>query len=91
VLFAYNKNATLIDLQVAANVDKDLVTSSLQRKLETWSGVACPHFSRFALTPFVVSTLDVGRQKRSAELSAPRNKVKSDMYNWEREWLQRMI
>jgi hypothetical protein len=90
VLFAYNKDVTIIDFQVAAGVDADLVTSSIQRKLDAWSGVACRHFSRFALTPFVVNKLDVSRHRRSAERSAPRNKVKSRLYNWEREWLNRM-
>lgn len=90
VLFVYNKDVSLIEFQVAPAIDKDLVTSSIQRKLEAWSGVACPRFSRFALSPFTIITMEPERHRRSAENSVPRNKVKSRIYNWEREWLDRM-
>lgn len=88
---AYNKNVTMIEFQVASGIDADLVTSSIQRKLEAWSGVACPLFSRFAMTPFTLVTLETERHRRSAEMSVPRNKVKSRIYNWEREWLDKMF
>lgn len=91
VLFAYNKNVSMIVFEVAPGVDTDLVTSSIQRKLEAWSGVACPHFSRFAMTPFTVTIMAEERHRRSAEDSVPRNKVKSRIYNWEREWLDKMF
>ncbi|KAK7493718.1 hypothetical protein BaRGS_00015047 [Batillaria attramentaria] len=91
VLFAYNKDVSIIIFEVAPGIDTDLVTSSIQRKLEAWSGVACPHFSRFAMTPFTVVTMEKERHRRSAEDSIPRNKVKSRIYNWEREWLDKMF
>lgn len=88
---AYNKNVTMVEFQVTPGIDSDLVTSSIQRKLEAWSGVACPLFSRFAMTPFTLVTMEAERHRRSAELSVPRNKVKSRIYNWEREWLDKMF
>lgn len=91
VLMVYNKNISFVEFQVAAEVDPDLVTSSIQRKLEAWSGVACPLYSRFAVAPFVVVTMTTERQRRSAQLSVPRNKVKWAMYNWEQEWLDKMF
>ena len=91
MLLVYNKKVSLVELQVAAGIDADLVTSSIQRKLEAWSGVACPRFSRFALTPFTIVTMETERHRRSAERSVPRNRVKSRIYNWEREWLDKMF
>ena len=91
VLMVYNKDVSIVEFHVAPGIDSDLVTSSIQRKLEAWSGVACPRFSRFALTPFTVITMETERHRRSAEQSIPRNKVKSRIYNWEREWLDKMF
>lgn len=91
VLMAYNKNVTMIEFHVAPGIDADLVTSSIQRKLEAWSGVACPLFSRFAMAPFTLFTMETERHRRSAEMSVPRNKVKSRIYNWELEWLDKMF
>nr|KAG5704395.1 hypothetical protein BaRGS_031101 [Batillaria attramentaria] len=47
--------------------------------------------TRFAMTPFTVVTMEKERHRRSAEDSIPRNKVKSRIYNWEREWLDKMF
>ena len=91
VLFTYNKLVSLIEFHVAPGVDVDLVTSSLQRKVTTWAGVTCPEHSRFAMTPFVVVEMDIHRQKRSVELSEARNRLKASLYDWERDWLNKMF
>ncbi|KAL8573315.1 hypothetical protein ACOMHN_032777 [Nucella lapillus] len=91
VLMVYNKNVTLVEFHVAPTTDSDMVTSSIQRKLETWSGVTCPRDSRFALTPFRVVTIGTKRQRRSAELSMERNEATASQYDWEQEWLESMF
>ncbi|XP_076453310.1 uncharacterized protein LOC143288574 isoform X2 [Babylonia areolata] len=91
VLMVHNQNVSLVEFHVAPTADTDLVTSSIQRKLEAWSGLACPRFSRFALTPFVVVAMDTERHRRSAELSIPRNKATAKIYDWELEWLDKMF
>ncbi|KAK7087589.1 uncharacterized protein [Littorina saxatilis] len=91
VLLTFNKNVSLVDFQVAPGVDKDLVTSSIQRKITAWAGVICPEHSRFAVAPFMVVGMDPARHKRSAELSQIRNQVKSSIYDWESEWLKKML
>ena len=91
VLFTYNKHVSLVEIHVAPGVDVDLVTSSIQRKVTTWAGVACPEHSRFAMTPFLIVQMDTRRHKRSAELSGARNRVKSSLYDWDRDWLNKMF
>lgn len=86
----YNKNVTLVEFVLASSADPDLVASAIHRKLDAWSGVACPLFSRFAMSPFTVVALDAERHKRSADLSMSRNTAKSKIYNWELEWLEKL-
>jgi hypothetical protein len=91
VLFTHNKLVTLVEIHVTPDVDLDLVTSAIQRKLTTWAGVACPEHSRFAIAPWTLVAMETGRAKRSAEMSERRNEAKMALYNWETRWLHTMM
>lgn len=91
VLFTYNKRVTLVEIHVSPDADVELVTTSIQRKLTTWAGAACPKNSRFAIAPFRILKMDQERKKRSVENSKGRNIAKDKLYNWEREWIDKMF
>ena len=87
----HNKNVSLVHIQVVPEVDVNLVTSSLQRKVTAWAGVACPEHSRFAVAPFIVTKMEGERHKRSADSSKARNSARADIYDWETKWLSTML
>lgn len=90
ILMIYNRDVTEVEFHLTDTVDQDNVVSALQRKLEYWSGTACPRWSRFAVAGFSIHDIPHHRRKRSLERSRSRNKVKKAMKEWELDWIKKM-
>ncbi|XP_046356065.2 uncharacterized protein LOC124134979 [Haliotis rufescens] len=90
ILMIYNRDVTEVEFHLTDTVDQDNVVSALQRKLEYWSGTACPRRSRFAVAGFSIHDIPHHRRKRSLERSRGRNKVKKAMKEWELDWIKKM-
>ncbi|XP_048252021.1 uncharacterized protein LOC124134974 [Haliotis rufescens] len=90
ILMIYNRDVTEVEFHLTDTVDQDNVVSALQRKLEYWSGTACPKWSRFAVAGFSIHDIPHHRRKRSLERSRSRNKVKKAMKEWELDWIKKM-
>ncbi|XP_046569945.1 uncharacterized protein LOC124278269 [Haliotis rubra] len=90
ILMIYNRDVTEVEFHLTDTVDQDNVMSALQRKLEYWSGTACPRWSRFAVAGYSVHDIHHHRRRRSLERSRSRNKVKKAMKEWELDWIKKM-
>ncbi|XP_067685171.1 uncharacterized protein [Haliotis asinina] len=90
ILMIYNRDVTEVEFHLTDTVDQDNVMSALQRKLEYWSGTACPRWSRFAVAAYSVHDIPHHRRRRSLERSRSRNKVKKAMKEWELDWIKKM-
>lgn len=82
-----NKNVTEVTYHIDPDIDETDVTSTLQRKLEEWSGSVCPKWSRLVVTPYKIEIIPHERKKRNIERSQERNKMKVSMNNWEVDWI----
>ena len=85
----HNRNVGFVNFQVMHGVKPDKIVTTLQRKLETWAGITCPKWSRFAAAPFTVEVISKARKKRSIEDSRQRNEARKRKRNWERDWILR--
>ncbi|KAL4222201.1 hypothetical protein ACF0H5_018238 [Mactra antiquata] len=87
ILMMYNKKVKDITINIDPHADEDDVITTIQRKVEQWTGSVCPSWSRLVTTPYNVETISHIRRRRSLERSKDRNKMKFDMKNWEVEWM----
>ncbi|XP_061198096.1 uncharacterized protein LOC133206181 [Saccostrea echinata] len=89
VLMIHNRKVNFVNFHVMHGVNPDKIVTTLQRKLETWSGLSCPKWSRFAASPFTIEVISKERKKRSIEDSRQRNEARKRKRDWERDWILR--
>ncbi|XP_013422213.1 uncharacterized protein LOC106182108 [Lingula anatina] len=89
ILLVHNSKVANVTFHVTPDAHKDYINEGLQRKIETWAGLACPTRSRVAISPFTVEELPHHRVRRSLENSKARNDMKRDLHHWELNWLMR--
>ena len=87
----YNNNVTNVEFHVADDLNEDLVSAAIQRKIDLWSTSSCPAWSRFAVVPYTVHAIPPSRRRRSLERSKQRNEARSKIHNWEMEWLMKLL
>lgn len=83
----YNRNIKHVKFLTLRGVKNDKLASTIQRKIETWAGSACPKWSRFAVTPYSIESVPAPREARSIEDGTHRNKMKEKQRNWEIDWI----
>ena len=86
-----NKNVTEVEFHVSDNLDLELITADLQRKLDVWSGNTCPENSRFAIAPFSFHKISHVRRRRSLERSVHRNEARRRVHEWELDWMMKLL
>lgn len=87
VLMIHNRRVDFVNFHVMHGVNPEKIVTTLQRKLETWSGISCPKWSRFAAAPFTVEVISKDRKRRSIEDSRQRNEARKRKRDWERDWI----
>lgn len=83
----YNRNIKFVKFLALKGVKKEKIATTIQRKIETWAGSACPKWSRFAVAPYLIESVPASREARSIQDSAHRNKMKEKQRNWEIDWV----
>ncbi|XP_048259496.1 uncharacterized protein LOC124148471 [Haliotis rufescens] len=91
VLMVYNKNVTEVEFHVYDDLDVDLIRADVQRNLDVWAGHTCSDHSRFAISPFTFHQLSRSRRKRSLARSQHRNEARQKIFDWEMEWMMKLL
>ncbi|XP_046553264.1 uncharacterized protein LOC124262764 [Haliotis rubra] len=91
VLMVYNKNVSEVEFHVYDDLDIDLITADVQRNLDVWAGDTCSDHSRFAISPFTFHQLSHSRRKRSLARSQHRNEARQKIFDWEMEWMMKLL
>ncbi|XP_067681059.1 uncharacterized protein [Haliotis asinina] len=91
VLMVYNKNVSEVQFHVYDDLDIDLIKADVQRNLDVWAGHTCSDHSRFAISPFTFHQLSHTRRKRSLERSQHRNEARQKIFDWEMEWMMKLL
>ncbi|XP_046575818.1 uncharacterized protein LOC124283831 [Haliotis rubra] len=91
VLMVYNKNVSEVEFHVYDDLDIDLIKADVQRNLDVWAGHTCSDHSRFAISPFTFHQLSHSRRKRSLARSQHRNEARQKIFDWEMEWMMKLL
>ncbi|XP_046559439.1 uncharacterized protein LOC124268503 [Haliotis rubra] len=91
VLMVYNKNVSEVEFHVYDDLDIDLIKADVQRNLDVWAGETCSDHSRFAISPFTFHQLSHSRRKRSLARSQHRNEARQKIFDWEMEWMMKLL
>ncbi|XP_046571235.1 uncharacterized protein LOC124279450 isoform X1 [Haliotis rubra] len=91
VLMVYSKNVSGVEFHVYDDLDIDLIKADVQRNLDVWAGDTCSDHSRFAISPFTFHQLSHSRRKRSLARSQHRNEARQKIFDWEMEWMMKLL